>query len=163
MTGKDLLEAMNDVDEIYIEEGEYQIVRKTVPWKKLGALAACLCVLVAAAFSSGIFPEVRDTTESAVESAPQNFDSMDAEAAPESDEALAPGCVVLRVETISADGFTATVTDPGGNDIFSRGAQVQVILDSWECAPGDLLRVWFQTYDLENQIIYAELVIPADE
>lgn len=47
MSGKDLLESMSYIDDLYIDEAETQTIRKTtIPWLKWVSAAACLCIVI---------------------------------------------------------------------------------------------------------------------
>ncbi len=49
MTSEKLLEALTDIDDRFVSEANTATNRR-LPWRKIGALAACLCVVAAAIF-----------------------------------------------------------------------------------------------------------------
>lgn len=143
MSGKDLLAGMSYVDEKYVDEAQNQSVKKSqrTPWMKWISLAACLCVVVgivsffhfwswdaAENMSSGNLADA--DTQIGVEGAAEiELAAEDAKGV--SDAALLKtASVILRVDSWTETGFTATVTELVDTDAFEVGMELNVVLKS---------------------------------
>ena len=125
MNGKDLFEAMNHVDERFVEEAENRTLPKTIPWIKLGSMAACLCLILFGLYH--LQPYLRNSTEgSAAEDmiTEGKYESVSPEDAPIGE---IPN-TILYVEEMTADGFIATVTDLGVTYVLGLGTQWNVVI-----------------------------------
>ena len=123
MNGKDLFEAMSHVDERFVDEAENQMLPKTIPWTKPASIAACLCLLVLAVYGLRPFLNRSETEGVLIEDAQESAIGV-------------PGDVpigevlytILHVEKMTADGFIATVTDPGATDVLGPGTEWNVVI-----------------------------------
>lgn len=142
MTGKEIMEALSNVDERYIEEAENGKLRKVSPVRYFLPLAACLCLIVTALRFLPRQPEtavdenaevMQETMlDSQVEIVVQEKDeSLHEEPAMVMDEAEAYDLnkvfmVILRIEEWTEKGFTGVVEDPMYWDTFAVGDRIQV-------------------------------------
>ena len=119
MNGKDLLEGMSFVDERFIAEAENGTISKGIPWAKIAAMAACLCLMV---FGLYRLPG-RSSTESA---GPIIQDS--AIGSPGESGIQEVPAVILYVEGMTDKGFTGTVAELVDTDIFEVGMELNVVM-----------------------------------
>ena len=119
MNGKDLLEGMSFVDERFIAEAENGTISKGIPWAKIAAMAACLCLIV---FGLYRLPG-RSSTESA---GPIIQDS--AIGSPGESGIQEVPAVILCVEEMTVNGFIGTVTELVDTDILEVGMKLNVVV-----------------------------------
>ena len=72
MNGQDLFEAINHVEERFVDEAENSMIPKTIHWIKWGSMAACFCLLLFSAYSlKPLFARMEsDTAQQSVADAP---------------------------------------------------------------------------------------------
>lgn len=149
MNGRELLLALGSVDDVYVEEAENTtILKKHIPWVQIAGIAACLCLIISAAHHVSLD---NVATESFLESDGMEFVT-------ESNQSLVMRYVEVTIDAVTEFGFSATVTDPIEDDIFTTGMTVYVISESGagEYTLGDRIHVWFREYDPATQTITAE-------
>lgn len=153
MKGRDLLEALSFVDEEFVEEAEREKIGHH-RWRRLAALAACLCVIAVAAVQIGLLRE--EATEGIPEERPESM--VEQTQAPDGEVECAEGtkpALVLRVDQWQEDGFLGTVVK--GDKTLEAGTQVTVICQ-WDQTGETQVNVYDYTYDPENHVIYVEVM-----
>ena len=118
MNGKDLLEGMSYVDERFIEEAENGAISKGIPWAKVAAMAACLCLL--------IFGLYRLPGTSSTETAGPIIQDSAIGSPGESGIEEAPA-VILYVEEMTARGFIGIVAELVDTDVLVVGMELNVV------------------------------------
>jgi hypothetical protein len=176
MSGKELFEAMSHADEKFVHEAENNTIpkRNVVPWMKWAAVAACLCLILLGAYNlydlagqgtnSGITSGNTPGGGVPVDTLPVTGGYIDHPAQP---PAQAPTgevpSVILRVDTITEDGFVATVAQLVDTDVFEVGMELKVqVAEGTEnqehLETGSHVMVQFIEYDRENKIIVINVI-----
>lgn len=134
MTGRELLEAMGYVDEKYVDEAE----NVTVPhvsrrgYLRIATLAACLCILVVGMTFLVHLPGLNGQKSCSADCAETEINALSPQVDPDQKQEsveIAPLTLILRVEAMTEDGFTATVARTGDGDGFPVGMALRVILN----------------------------------
>ena len=117
MKNEKLLRAIGEIEDDLVCNAVHDTGarKRTLPlWAKWGALAACLCLLLAGALT---IPRLRKQPSQNEESMAQVYTLPQAE--------------TMRVELAawSGDHFTGVVVDAGDNSIFPAGAELSVVFD----------------------------------
>ena len=176
MSGKELFEAMSHVDDRFVHEAEHGTIPKgnVVPWMKWAAVAACLCLLLLGAYNLyGLAGQGTNTGITSgntpgggvpVDTLPVTGGYIDHPAQP---PAQAPAgevpSVILRVDTITEDGFVGTVAQLVDTDVFAVGMELKVLVsegtDNQEhLKTGNHVMVQFIEYDRENATIVINVI-----
>lgn len=169
MTGKEILEALSFVDEVYIDEAENGKVKSKIQFKKLLPLAACFCLLLGALMvtyqiyrtSVHICEPPPESAVEAPESAEKgNAEVLDTAPAPGSPPMLEPEevpeisevpSVILTVEEWTDDGFTAVVSGHVDAACIPLGTLIQVEM---------LPNICVEVYD--GDLVYVQRLIPTE-
>lgn len=172
MTGRVLLEAMDYVDEKYVDEAEFAALPRLsrVPIRRIAALADCVCLLLtgAAMFAlSSLFAKSTDTAMDSVfqqnGSASPGENAVSYDGNEESALMEAP-FLLLRLEDLTDGGYGATVVGASDPETFPEGMCLTVKVetppfesDSDKKAEekrsfpvGTLIRVEYGAYDPET-------------
>lgn len=176
MNGKELFEAMSHADEKFVYEAENNTIpkRNVVPWMKWAAVAACLCLILLGAYN--LYGIVGQGTNTGIPSgntpggaAPvvtipaaggQYGTVLQPPAQPPAGEVPS---VILRVDTITENGFVGTVAQLVDTDIFEVGMELKVqVAEGTEnqehLKPGSNVLVQFIEYDRENATIVINVI-----
>lgn len=172
MSGKELFEGLNYVDERFVEEAEYQSFPKqsVILWIKIASMAACLCLIIFSVHQ--LWPH--DAPEAAPGSAAPG--SVEPGNAPVgvTPEIVTPGEIhaatapemMIRIEIITETGFVGTVKNNGGFSVFDDGTKITVTVDP-ETDPdynpgdyktGDLIYVMYTDWDTAEKTIIASIL-----
>ena len=137
MTGKDLFEGMNYVDERFVDEAERAELPKprVIPWIRIASMAACLCLILFGihhlmpTLTPGDPESIEDTAPNGSLEDPQEQESNNSNLIDPGDIPTGeiPN-VILYVEEITVEGFIATVTDYGETDRLGLGTRLNVIV-----------------------------------
>lgn len=133
MTGKDLFEGLSHIDERYIEEAE---TAKSIsfPWLKVGAVAACFCLLLCAFFygnhaQSETLPDVENLLQiPPAASIPPSETPTESISVPNQGPVSEVPSVILRVEQMTDEGFVGIVAELVDTDVFDLGMELNVVL-----------------------------------
>lgn len=127
MNGQELMEGMSFVDEELLEEASRPF-RTAAPRKKLLVAAACLALVLGAAavVQKSPIPGAGNTEGI---SGSQTDQAAATEAAATEAAPVCGTTLVVRVETILDEGFTASVVASGKNSGFSAGERLEIRLD----------------------------------
>lgn len=184
MNGKDLLLALSFVDEELIQESEGRAL--PLGWRRWASAAACVGLLLLGAWA---WKEMRPHTEHAPDNTGrpignESITQEDVTEAPaegfrtegtlgpvaENDQAEVPA-VIVRIDTVGKNGFTATVVEQVDSEVFPVGTELTVRLQpeeelkesvvSWTA--GDVVYLTFIPEDLEQGIVYADQIMIYDE
>ena len=176
MNGKELLEAMSHVDDRFVHEAEHGTIPKgnVVPWMKWAAVAACLCLLLLGAYNlyglagqgtntgitSGNTPGGGVPVDTFPATGGQYGAAMQPPAQPPAGEVPS---VILRVDTITEDGFVGTVAQLVDTDVFEVGMELNVVVaegtkNQKHLKTGNHVVVQFIEYDRENAIIVINVI-----
>lgn len=191
MNGKALLEALSFVDEKYVEEAETKAIPRSVrrPMAKLLPLAACLVLILAALYGMdqlNVTPEtsgnegqnMQDMVEGADSPIGEENRSQASQREDSNQEIVEVPSLILRVEAMTGEGFTATVAELVDTDIIPVGTTLNVvleedtrhvhrdgaadtILDPSADLEGALVMVQFIRYDKETATIYVNQLFDA--
>ena len=137
MSGKDLFEGMSYVDERFVDEAESSAFPKprVSPWIRVASMAACLCLILIGLYH--IQPRLApDDPGSVADTAPNGSLEDPQEQESQNSNTLIPvqipggeiPNVILYVEEMTAEGFSATVTDYGETDRLGLGTRLNVIV-----------------------------------
>ena len=167
MSGKELFEGLNYVDERFVEEAEYQSFPKqsVILWIKIASMAACLCLI--------IFSVHQLWPHDAPEAAPGSVEPGNAPVGV-TPEIVTPGEIpsatapemMIRIEIITETGFVGTVKNNGGFSVFDDGTKITVTVDP-ETDPdynpgdyktGDLIHVMYTDWDTAEKTIIASIL-----
>ena len=189
MSGKDLFEGMNYVDERFVDEAETKTLPKRIvsPWIKVASMAACLCLII---FSlHNLLPYLRSESGAKPgEAAPgAAIQDQSNQASPES-EIITPAedsvgevpSVILYVEDMTDLGFIGTVAQLVDTDIFEVGMELNVVVtdgtrhetadgnpsmsaDSKTDYSGSYVMVQFIEYDRETGTIVVNIIQEVDQ
>lgn len=144
MSGKELFEAMSNINERFVEEAERETIPGHTPslWRKMVPMAACLCLI------AGLYllnPHWLSGLTEGIPSEPQTENvedinwpgqEIDSEMQQESQESILPAegslspetaSVVLRVEEMTEEGFIGTVAALMDTDLFEIGRSLNVV------------------------------------
>ena len=122
MTGKDLFDAMNHIDERLIDEAENGLIPKTLSWIKPASIAACLCLMLFALRPYWNHPVTEGIAEQENQLIQDSANSTPGEHSPQE----LPS-VLLYVREMTDTGFIATVAEPVDTDIFEPGMELHVV------------------------------------
>lgn len=129
MTGRDLLEAMAYVEEKYVDEAENVVISRP-NLRRFVALAACLCVLLGGAALWMGLPGVDTFKATSSECANGSADLSQEVVADQESPETASVSLILRVESWTEAGFTATVAETGDWEAFPVGMELRVVMES---------------------------------
>lgn len=175
MTGRALLEAMDYVDEKYVDEAEYAALPRLsrVPIRHIAALVACVCLLLTGAAMFALSSLSGKSTDMAMDSVFQQNGS----ASPEENAVSYGGnsdstaqeapFLLLRLEDLTDGGYCATVVGASDPETFPEGMCLTVkvetppvesdIAEDADEKPsfpvGTLIRVEYGAYDPETGIL----------
>lgn len=148
MTGKELLQGLSCIDEKYVDEAQNETIKKSGSGRlrRWVFLAACLCIVLGAAFAYDWMMNGEETE--ALNDGSAQLDSTDSvegtpgqgiteereqepsagpdEKAEDTQTAEAP-CIVIQVDSKSGDRFTGTVIRTSNTDAFQVGDWVSVV------------------------------------
>lgn len=188
MSGKELLEGLNYIDDRFVEEAELaRPVGKRIPFRRIVGAAACAAVLLLGIAAISIGPD--SAAESMGEYLPDSITLENQQTQPESVslpktvESVALGTILLRVDSRSGSTVSGTVADDLGTTHFEAGAVLTIILkeDVRETAVGapgtdavisdeqiqkdkeEFLLIRILSYDPETGEIVGELVPESQE
>lgn len=176
MSGKELFEGMSHIDPRFIDEAEQETIRqgRGTPWMKLASLVACLCLVLLSVFVMEQMQDreqIDDLVTAGQQPAEHPGYAQSEQADSQSGSGSIPASLTLRIDAETKNGFTGTVVDGAQ---FPAGTELTVVFDDAEhkAALADtrgpdadhwtLVEVQYRSYDLENAIIYAESITPAD-
>lgn len=184
MNGRDLLEGISFVDEQLVDEAEKEMIRKSSgrAWMNLATLAACVCVVLLGAMAYRNLKSASTLTPTeatlAEENEPTWASATEAATAVPTEAPMADATeagkpsVIMRVDTWQENGFIGTVEDIVNMPDLSEGEQVFVVIGEeamaqlpfYENDPAGTIRVEVlpYTYDVENNMLYVELVTPIE-
>ena len=145
MSGKELFEGLNYVDERFVEEAEYQSFPKqsVILWIKIASVAPGSVEPGNAPV--GVTPEIVTPGEIPAATAPE---------------------MMIRIEIITETGFVGTVKNNGGFSVFDDGTKITVTVDP-ETDPdynpgdyktGDLIYVMYTDWDTAEKTIIASIL-----
>lgn len=175
MTGRALLEAMDYVDEKYVDEAEFAALPRVsrVPIRHIAALAACVCLLLTGAAMFALSSLSGKSTDMAMDSVFQQNGS----ASPEENAVSYGGnsdstaqeapFLLLRLEDLTDGGYGATVVGASDPETFPEGMYLTVKVDTPPVESdiaedadekpsfpaGTLIRVEYGAYDPETGIL----------
>lgn len=176
MNGRDLLEGISFVDEQLVDEAEKEMIRKSSgrAWMNLATLAACVCVVLLGAMAYRNLNSASTLTPTEATLAEENEPTWASATEAQMADATETGkpSVIMRVDTWQENGFTGTVEDIVNMPDLSEGEQVFVVIGEeamaqlpfYENDPAGTIRVEVlpYTYDVENNMLYVELVTPIE-
>lgn len=145
MTAKKFSNALGNIGENYVDEAiTYTAKKKTNPWVKWGAMAACLCLVFG---FSALFI----------------FDSG------QSSDPLPGGVTAEVLEIIDSNTWKVVVT--GGDNFYSNGEVVFVTLEgpsdtteNFSLCVGDEIAITYTNYDIvKNKDGSSEILVPQIE
>ena len=116
MTGQELFYALSFVDERYIAEADTARLKAGIPWKKVLSVAACLCILIAGAYSLNRMGLTHKTAAPEAAAPPQATATM--ESVQEMPEAAPP---------MIEDSLAEPALDP--DEIYGPTVEVSVRID----------------------------------
>lgn len=169
MNREDISNALNGIDEKYIEEAAEDLPahRRVWSWRKrLIPLAACLAVVLSVGLYrsylyQGMKAECGSNLEAQVEGSDAPSDCVMTE--------TEGSTIVVKVQGELAEGFTGNIVETECEDRYPVGTQVQVYftddcedMTSQESMKGDdaeyLVKVWFSTSETQSEdvVLYAE-------
>ena len=176
MNGKELFEAMSHVDEQYVHEAEHGTIQKrnAVTLMKWVSVAACLCLLLLGAYNLYGIVGQGTNTENPSEDLPGGAVAVgtipaaggqsetDLQAPAQAPTGEVPS-VILRVDTITEDGFVGTVAQLVDTDVFAVGMELNVVVEDGteneeHLKTGSHVMVQFIEYDRENAIIVINVI-----
>ena len=170
MNGQELMEGMSFVDDELLEEAS-RPPRTAAPRKKLLAAAACLTLVLGAA--AWMIPREAIPGAGNTEgiSGAQTDQAAATEAAATEAAPVCGSTLVVRVETISDEGFTASVVESGENSGFSAGERLEIRLEGAECDRAQNHKItereelWYRvTVDrIEDGIVYVTEAVELPE
>ena len=152
MNGKDLFAALNHVEDAFVAEAEAYTARKVIPLhtvRWVGALAACICLLLGWAVAVQLMPfgglgEVaRDTTTAETVTEGAMNGAVTEEAAPE------------EVKTEEAESETAAETETGTGAENAEDTEAEEKAETEETAKYVILADAFPMFRSEEEILYA--------
>lgn len=169
MRGQDLLDAMGYVDDRFVEEAERRTLKK-VSWPRYALAAACLCAIVLCWPRS---PAEAERTEGSLESATETAEPEGIQALPGTGPEVEMPSVMVRVEDITDQGFSAVVTRQIDTDLFPVGMELRVVVDGsvsmlegerylpmdmTRLAQGAEVTVLLRAYDEDTATIWAGII-----
>lgn len=160
MNGQELLIGMSLIDEKYVMEAEE---KRTLAWKGWGALAACVCVVMAGLWTQWCWPYSENDSSQAADQDiyAENVDS-------EEMDTIQIAVVIAQIKEMTENGFTATVVELVNIEDFPVGTELNVILtdNAREVNPdsaygeGELVEIRFSISGSERATVYAHAVYP---
>lgn len=160
MNGQELLIGMGFIDEKYVMEAEG---KRTPAWKGWGALAACLCIIMAGLWTQWRWP-FSENDSSQVADRDIYTENVDTEEM----DTIQIAAVVVCIDAMTENGFTATVVELVNIEDYPVGTELNVILtdNAREVNPdsaygeGEIVEIRFFTIGSERATVYADAAYP---
>lgn len=169
MNGKEILDALNYVDDAYIEDADREIPRRRRSYAPYFAAAACLCLVLLGWLRFDfllnrkvMMAESKDAATMQLAPAAAGSNEF-AEIAEESDMISALACPSIRVTIVERNPDSLRCIVAGPHPIFDEGTEITVILEAdRELAVLEADSVWVLFTRYEGTTVYAVEITEAE-